>query len=85
MNWQDIVISIANIMFSSSVVYQVYYGFKKKKGLITLTTAIMTIIGLIAIAITFFTLSLHFSAIISIISAFFWLILFIQRIVFKKA
>jgi hypothetical protein len=85
MIWQDIVVSIANLLFTYSTAHQVYYGFRKKKGLLTLTTAGLTSIGLYTIAIAFFTLSLYFSTTIVALNATLWLILFIQRIIYKKA
>lgn len=85
MLWQDIVVAVANLMFTYSLFHQVYYGFKKKKGLLTLTTAGLTFVGLYAIAIAFLTLPLYFSAVVSALNATFWLVLFIQRLVYKKA
>ena len=85
MSWQDIVITIANLIFAYSLINQVYYGFKTKKGLLTLTTSGLSFIGLCSISIAFFTLSLYFSALAALITAILWLILFIQRIIYKKA
>lgn len=85
MIWQDIAISIANIMFTYSLIYQVYYGFKRKKGLLTLTTSSITLTGLYAISIAYATLSLYYSAITSAVNGTLWLILFIQRIIYKKS
>lgn len=84
MIWQDLVISLANLLFAHSLVHQVYYGFKKKKGLLTLTASGLTVLGLYSISIAFFTLSLYFSATISLINATLWLTLFIQRIIYTK-
>jgi len=85
MLWQDIVISIANLMFTYSLIHQVYHGFKKKKGFLTLTASGLTSLGLFALSIAFFTLSLYLSTIISVINALLWLVLFVQRLVFKEA
>ncbi len=84
MIWQDILIAIANLMFTYSIAYQVYYGYKKKKGLLTLTASILTFTGLYTIAIAFFTLSLFFSGLISTVNGTLWFMLFIQRIIYKK-
>ncbi|MBW2992416.1 hypothetical protein KY345_04330 [Candidatus Woesearchaeota archaeon] len=84
MIWQDVIIAVANLMFTYSLIYQVYYGFKKKKGLLTFTTSILTFIGLYAVTIAFITLSLYYSAITAGINATLWLMLFIQRIIYKK-
>jgi len=85
MVWQDIVIAIANILFGYSLIYQVYLGFKKRKGFLALQTSFFTTIGLFAIAIAFFSLQLYISTITSLFNGTMWLILFIQRLIYKKA
>ena len=82
--WQDIVVSIANILFVVSLVNQVIYGFKTKKALISKGTSIPTFMGLYAIAISLFTISLFISAGMTFVSATLWLILFIQSLNYKK-
>lgn len=85
MIWQDIVIAVANVLFSYSLINQVWYGYKKKKGLITLVTSGLTSIGLYAVAIALITLELYISGAVSALSATLWLVLFVQRIIYKKA
>lgn len=85
MVWQDIVISAANLVFTYSIAHQVYYGFKKKKGLVTSMASGLTSIGLCAMVISFFTLSLYFSAFVAAINAGLWFVLFIQRRIYEKA
>jgi len=85
MVWQDIVMGVANLLFTYSLANQVHVGFRKKKGFLTLTSSGLTSVGLYAISVAFFTLSLYFAAVASAINASLWLTLFIQRIVYKKA
>lgn len=85
MVWQDIVISIASVLFAYSLVYQVYLGFKEKKGFIALQTSLLTTIGLYITAIAYFTLNLYLSTIIITFSGTMWLILLIQRFMYGKA
>jgi hypothetical protein len=85
MVWQDIVIALANILFGYSLLWQVYYGFKKKKGLLSLQTSLLTTIGLYAISVAYFSLNLYVSTIIGIFNGTMWLLLFIQGIIYKKA
>jgi len=82
MTWQDIVISSANILFSYSLIFQAYHGFKKKKGFLTIQTSLLTTIGLYAITCAFFSLNLFFSAISSFFSGTLWFILFWQKVVY---
>ncbi len=84
MIWQDIVISIANLVFLGSVIYQIYHGYKIKECSIALLVSGMTTFGLIVVAVCFVTLSFYYSAIISLLSTICWGILFIQRIKYKK-
>ncbi len=82
--WQDILISVVNIIFVFALFSQVYYGFKKKKGLIILRTSFLNALGLFTISIAFLTIPLYFSAIFTALNAIFWAILFFQRIVYQK-
>jgi len=84
MVWQDIVIAIANVLFGYSLLYQVYKGFKERKGFLAIQTSTLTAIGLYALAIAFFTLNLYISTIISIFNGTMWLILLIQSLIYKK-
>ncbi|HAT03632.1 MAG TPA: hypothetical protein DCS29_02525 [Candidatus Magasanikbacteria bacterium] len=84
MIWQDIVITIASIIFSLALFPQVYYGFKNKKGAITHSTSVPTFLGLYVIAFVYFSLELYFSAGMSIITGTLWLIFCIQRIKYGK-
>jgi hypothetical protein len=84
MVWQDIVISIANILFSISIFIQVHHGFKQKKGVILLKVSGLTSLGLYTMTFAFFTLSLYYSAIVAMINATLWLILFAQRIIYNR-
>ena len=84
MVWQDILISVANVLFSYSLIHQVYHGFKKKEGAMTLTASSLTTIGLYAFSFAFYTLGLYASTIISIFNGTLWLTLFIQRIIYQK-
>ncbi len=85
MVWQDVVIAMANVLFGYSLAYQVYHGFKEKKGFLTLQASAPTTIGLYAISFAFFTLNLYLSTLVSFFNGTMWLLLFIQRLIFKKA
>jgi len=82
MIWQDIVITIANLLFSYALIPQVYHGFKTKKGVMVLQTAILTTIGLYVSCIAFFSLNLFFSGFICALNGTLWLVLLIQRIIY---
>jgi len=84
MIWQDVLISITNIIFSAALIPQIYYGHKQKIGAIQLQTSIPTFLGLYAIAFAFFTLHLYLSTILSIVAGTLWFILFMQRLVYAK-
>jgi hypothetical protein len=59
MVWQDIVIAIANVLFGYSLIYQVFKGFKEKKGFLALQTSLLTSIRLYAVAFVYLTLKLY--------------------------
>jgi hypothetical protein len=85
MVWQDIVMAIANSAFAVSLIPQVYSGFKEKKGFIRAATSLPTFIGVYAVAFCMHTLGLFYSSIVTSITATMWLILFIQRMIYRKA
>tara|TARA_Y100000310_G_scaffold227213_1_gene229427 strand:+ start:188 stop:436 length:249 start_codon:yes stop_codon:yes gene_type:complete len=82
MVWQDIAISMAEIVFSISLFPQIYLGFRTRRGDISLMTSIPTTLGLFLIAYAFFTLSLYYSAIVSIVTGILWMILLFLRLIF---
>lgn len=84
MIWQDILISSMSIVFSISLIPQIYSGFKEKTGPIKFQTSIPTFIGLYVVSFVYYTLSLYFSSIITFITGTIWLLLFIQRVMYKK-
>ena len=84
MVWQDLVITAALVLFTVSLIPQVYYGFSRKKGYITLKTSIPTFFGLCAITVVYLSLDLLFSALTSLFVALMWLLLVLQRMKYEK-
>ncbi len=76
-------ISAVNVVFSLSLVTQVYHGFKEKAGPVRLFTSVPTFLGLYVMAGAFYSLNLYFSSALSTLSGTFWLILFIQRLIYE--
>jgi len=83
MIWPDIVLTLANLIFTYALIPQVYHGFKIRKSTIVLQTGTLTSIGLFASCIAFFSLGLIFSGTICNINAILWTTLTIQRIIYK--
>jgi uncharacterized membrane protein len=83
MSWQDIIITIVNLVFAYALIPQVYQGFKDKKGYINFQTGLLNTVGMYLMAIAYFSLNLFFSAIIGNFNAAMWLLLFTQRIIYK--
>jgi len=81
--WQDIVLTICMIAFSYALVPQVIDGFRKKKGTINLQTSLITSLGMLVLTITYTTLDLYFSVIVSSITTVLWFTLLVQKIVYK--
>jgi len=81
--WQDIIITIMMIAFSYALLPQVYYGFKQKKSTINIQTSLITFLGMYVLAFIYSTLNLTFSTIIALITGSLWMLLFIQRIIYK--
>jgi hypothetical protein len=84
MVWQDIVIAICALLFGYALIPQVVQGFRKKKGVMTLQTAVITTAGLYILAVCFLTLEMYFSMAMNFLTGTLWLLLLIQRAIYKK-
>lgn len=84
MIWQDWVIAVASVVFGYALIYQVYQGFKEKKGFLAIQTSATTALGLYAVSFAFFTLDLFFSTGTTLFNAVMWSILLVQRLIYQK-
>lgn len=84
MNTQDIVITIASIIISISLVPQVILGFKTKTGPVRYWTSIPYTLCLTAIGLSFASLELWLSTAVTVISVILWATLAIQRFIYTK-
>ncbi len=81
---QDIILTIANIILSISLIPQLVSGFKTKTGPVTYFTSVPYFFCLAAIAGTYATLGLWISTLVTVIAALLWLGLVIQRILYHS-
>jgi hypothetical protein len=84
MNTQDIVITIASIIISISLIPQVILGFQTKTGPVRYWTSIPYSLSLTAIGLSFASLELWLSTAVTVISVILWATLAIQRFVYTK-
>ena len=84
MTWQDIVITIANIIFTIALVPQIHHGFSKKTGPIKLITSIPIATALYGISIAYWSVGLYSSSVISMFTGAMWIILVVQNLIYKK-
>lgn len=84
MVWQDVAISVASLVFSLSLLPQLWAGFRGKKGPIKPMTSVPTFAGLFAVSYAYFTLSLIFSAVVCFLTGCIWLALFMQRVMYGE-
>lgn len=82
--WQDTAVFIGTLSLSYGLAFQVYRNFKMKKCEVEPRTSLISAVGVVLICISLATLHLPYSAIINGIIAGLWVILFIQRFVYKK-
>ena len=85
MVWQDIALSIASVLLGYALLPQVIKGFKEKRQNLSLQTSILTVLGLMIITISYFTLGLAFSTIVTGITTTLWIILLIQVVVYGRS
>ncbi len=84
MLWQDIIITLINIVFSVSLIPQIYHGFKHKVGPIQYHPSVPTFLGLYIITFTYLSLHLYFSAAMSLVTGTLWLTLCVQRVLYYE-
>ncbi|HJX50017.1 MAG TPA: hypothetical protein VJ438_01000 [Candidatus Nanoarchaeia archaeon] len=81
--WQDYLITVVSLIFAYALIPQVIQGFKHKKGYINFQTALFNTIGMYLVVIAYSTLNLWLSTIIGTFNATMWLLLLIQKIIYK--
>jgi hypothetical protein len=84
MNIQDIVITIASIIISLSLIPQVILGFKTKTGPVSYWTSIPYALSLSAVGLSFASLELWLSTIVTAITVILWSILAIQKYLYSS-
>ncbi len=80
MIWQDLIVSIASIIFVYAMLPQIIYGFKTKKGLTSIQFSLLNIIAMVGLVIVYASFNLIFSTVLNVILMFLWFILLIQRL-----
>lgn len=83
MVWQDFVIMGCNFLIAFALFPQVYENYKFKKRSVNLRTSFSTSFLLFVMGITFFSLGLIGSAIITCFVGLMWVVLFIQGLVYN--
>jgi len=83
MTWQDTTITVSIIFLSYALIPQIMKGFRDKKGYVEIQTSLITSLSLIVVAFAFFTLGLYFSAIMDVVIASLWGILFLQKLYYR--
>jgi hypothetical protein len=84
MSIQDIVITIASIIISLSLIPQVILGFKTKTGPVSYWTSIPYALSLSAVGLSFASLELWLSTIVTSITVLLWAILAIQKYIYSS-
>jgi hypothetical protein len=84
MSIQDIVITIASIIISLSLIPQVILGFKTQTGPVSYWTSIPYALSLSAVGLSFASLELWLSTIVTAITVLLWAILAIQKYIYSS-
>ena len=85
MTWQDIVIAVVSLVFSISLLPQIYHGFKTKTGPINYLTSVPTVVSLYVLVFVYLTLALYYAAATTFLTGSSWLLLFLQRWLYGKS
>ena len=82
---EDVILSIAGVVISFSLLPQVIAGFKTKTGPVKLATSLPYALALSSMGFAYFSLELWFTTLITVFSAGLWFTLAYHRIVYAKA
>ncbi len=82
MIWQDVIVSLASIIFAYAMIPQIIYGFKTKKGLISIQFALLNIIAMIGLIVVYANFNLTYSTVLNVIITILWAVLLIQRLAY---
>lgn len=82
--WQDIVITIANIIFIIAMFPQIWYSYKTKQGVTSLFFCLLNIIAMFALVTVYISLNYFSAASTNGIIILLWITLAIQRIKYGK-
>jgi uncharacterized protein with PQ loop repeat len=77
---QDVIMAICSIAFGLALIPQIIQGFRTRTGPITLLTSIPSAGGLYICSVCAFTLGLHFTGAVWMVTATLWVLLLYQRI-----
>ena len=78
--WQDIIVSIASLVFVYAMIPQIIYGFQTKKGLISIQFSVLNILAMLGLITAYASFGLAFSVILNVLILILWVILLAQRI-----
>jgi hypothetical protein len=84
MIWQDIVASIASVIFIYAMMPQIIYGFKTRKGLIALQFSVINIIAMTGLVVVYFSLELYAAFVMNVVLIILWIILVFQRLEYGR-
>ena len=78
--WQDIVMMLACLGFSYSLIPQIIYNIKYNSVGLSWQTIIITCFGMICMSICFYSLKLFYTAAMNTLSSICWIIILSQKI-----
>ena len=84
MTWQDILLTLVNVIIGYALIPQIFKNFKEKSDNVSLQTSILSGIGLYVVSWIYFTLNLILSAAIVLIIAILWTIITVQGFIYKS-
>ena len=84
MIWQDVVVGIVNVLFMYAMIPQLVYGFKTRKGLISVQFSLLNILAMLLLLLVYVSFGLYISVALTVVLIVMWIILFLQRISYGK-
>jgi hypothetical protein len=84
MIWQDVVVGFVNVLFMYAMIPQLVYGFKTKRGLISIQFSVLNILAMLGLLLVYVSFELYISIVLTVILIVLWMALFLQRVFYGE-
>ena len=77
-------VGFVNVLFIYAMIPQLVYGFKTRKGLISIQFSLLNILAMLLLLLVYVSFGLYLSVVLTVVLIVMWMILFLQRVSYGK-